>query len=115
MAAERDKLPDIEEKKSDNSSSDESSAILVHTTEDADDLTNFFMKHRGNQSSDDSEGELKLKKTFIESNPKQRNRMAGALVDDLAIFEVVNSPPPKQIEEVKDMRTKKDDDRRQSV
>jgi hypothetical protein len=41
--------------------------------------------------------------------------MAGALVDDLAIFEVVNSPPPKQIEEVKDLRTKKDDDRRQSV
>ena len=40
MAAERDKLPDIEEKKSDNSSSDESSAIMVHTTEDADDLTN---------------------------------------------------------------------------
>lgn len=97
MAAERDKLPDIEEKKSYNSSSDESSAIVVHTTDDANDLTNLFMQHRGNANSDDDDDCL-LKSSFIEqSNKKNRNRQAGTLSDDLAIFEVVNSPEPKQL------------------
>ena len=65
MQAERDKLPDIEEKRSQNSSSDESSAIVVHTTEDAHDLTNLFMNHRGNNNSDEDDGILKS--TFIET------------------------------------------------
>lgn len=96
MAAERDKLPDIEEKKSYNSSSDESSAIVVHTTDDAHDLTNLFMQHRGNINSDDDDDGL-LKSSFIEQSNKNRNRVAGTLSDDLAIFEIVNSPEPKQL------------------
>jgi len=65
MQAERDKLPDIEEKRSQNSSSDESSAIVVHTTDDVHDLTNLFMNHRGNNNSEEDDGILKS--TFIET------------------------------------------------
>lgn len=70
------------------------------------------MQHRGNANSDDDDNGL-LKSSFIESGTpgtgKNRNRIAGTLSDDLAMFEIVDSPQPKHQEETKDpLRTKED-------
>lgn len=101
MAAERDKLQDIEETKGDDSS-DDSTAIVLTTTEDDVDLTRLINAHRGSNGHSSYgmasyEDDSVLHSAFIGSAGKQI-QIGGKQSDDLNVFNVIDSPSPQKIE-----------------
>ena len=93
MTAERDKLPDVAEKKAE-SDEDEGLSIVV-TADDNVDIAQMIAEHRGvgNDSNPHSiEDDGPLQKAFSEE--KKNNKVGGIMNDDymLNTFEVINSP-----------------------
>lgn len=93
MAAERDQLPDVEEKKGESSSDDN----MIVQIEDPDDLESLQDFHRGRNNSyeddDDLLGGKVLDVGAFTYDPKLSNRLAKTLVyDDFNDFDVIDSP-----------------------
>lgn len=97
MAAERDQLPDVEEKKGESSSDDN----MIVEMEDPADLESLMDSHRGrNRSSDDDDlfGEIVPDVGAFTIHHRTSNRLAKTFAYedhmDLNDFNVIESPSP---------------------
>ena len=96
MAAEREQLHDIEEKKGDSSSSSDFNNMIVEM-ENPNDLTDLIISHRGANNSDDDPNSPHMRDSFISKENNSQNRIPATFSDDLNVFEVVNSPSPTKL------------------